>query len=81
MLGADAALSVRFDPLNRLLQSPIDCRGFVGVIFPLMWSMDFLHHPVYISIFQIEYNRGSSVQSYIFVPISFCSFLPLNQYC
>ena len=49
MLGADAALSVRFYPLNRFLQPPIGRRGFVGVIFPLMRSKDFLHHPVYIS--------------------------------
>lgn len=80
MLGADAALSVRFDPLNRLLQSPIDCRGFVGVIFPLMRSKDFLHHPVYISSRCSEYNRGSSVPSHFFVLVSFCSFLPLSMF-
>lgn len=50
----------------------------VGVIFPLMRSKNFLHHPVYISIFQIEYNRGSSYHRAFYAPISFCSFLPLN---
>lgn len=57
----------------------IDRRGFVGVIFPLMQSKDFLHYPVYISIFQIEYNRGSSVPSHFSVLVSFCSFLPLSN--
>lgn len=56
----------------------IDRRGFVGVIFPLMRSKEFLHHPVYISIFQIEYNRGSSYHRTFSALVSFCSFLPLN---
>lgn len=78
MLGADAALSVRFYPLNRFLQPPIGRRGFVGVIFPLMRSKDFLHHPVYISSRCSEYNRGSSYHRAFYAPMSFCSFLPLK---
>lgn len=56
----------------------IDRRGFVGVIFPLMQSKDFLHHPVYISSRCSEYNRGSTHHRTFSVPMSFCSFLPLN---
>lgn len=57
----------------------IDRRGFVGVIFPLMRSKEFLHHPVYISSRCSEYNRGFSVPSHFFVLVSFCSFLPLSN--
>jgi hypothetical protein len=61
------------------LRSPIGRRGFVGVIFPLMRSKEFLHHPVYISIFQIEYNRGSSYHRTKPYTIDVCSFLPLSN--
>lgn len=60
------------------LRSPIGRRGFVGVIFPLMRSKEFLHHPVYISICRIEYNRGSSYHRTKQYTIDVCSFLPLK---